>query len=57
MDEIPIYVEMVPSHTVEKKGTNEVKLNNTGAGKRCGAIVWVCATSGKTLATHDNFPW
>ena len=50
MDEIPLYFDIVPSHTVEKKGVMEVRVKSTGSGKRHVTIVLACLASGKTLA-------
>lgn len=49
MDETPLYFDMVPSRTLEKKGAKEVRVKTTGAGKRRVTIVLACLASGKTL--------
>ena len=65
MDETPLYFDMVPSRTIEKKGAKEVRVKSTGAGKRRVTVVF-CLASGKTLppiiifkgksitCTHEN---
>ena len=49
MDETPLYFDLVPSRTIEKKGAKEVRMKSTGAGKRRVTIVLTCLASGKTL--------
>lgn len=49
MDETPLYFDMVPRYTIEKKGAKEVRVKTTGAGKRRVTIVLACLASGKTL--------
>ena len=50
MDETPLYFDMVPSRTVEKKGAKEVRLKSTRAWKRRVTVVLACLASGKTLS-------
>ncbi len=64
MDETPLYFDMVPSRTIEKKGAKEVRVRSTGAEKRRVTVVLACTASGKTLPpmiifkgksiTHNN---
>ena len=49
MDETPLYLDMVPSRTLEQKGKKEVRVRTTGAGKRPVTVVLACTASGKTL--------
>lgn len=49
MDETPLYFDMVPNRTLEKKGAKEVRVKTTGAGKRRVTVVLMCTASGKTL--------
>ena len=46
---------MTPSHTLETKGVNEVRVKTTGAEKRCVSIVLDCTAAGKTLPPMINF--
>ncbi len=48
-DETPIYFDMVPSRTLDKKGVKEVRVKTTGAEKRRVTVVLACTASGKTL--------
>ena len=51
MDETTLYMylNMVPSQIIEKKGAKEVRMKSTVAGKRRVTIVLACLASGKTL--------
>ena len=48
MDETPLYFDMVPSRTLEKKGEKEVRVRTTGAGKTRVTVVLACTASGHT---------
>ena len=55
MDETPLYFDMVPSQTVEKKGVKEVRVKSTGSGKRCVTIVFGLSRIRQDSGTHDHF--
>ena len=55
MDETPLYFDMVPSRTLEKKGAKEVRVKTTGAEKRRITVVLACTASGKTLPPMITF--
>ena len=49
MDETPLFFDMVPSRTLEKRGAKEVRVKSTGAEKRHLTVVLACTGAGKML--------
>ena len=49
MDETPLYFDMVPSRSLEKKGAKDVRVKSTGAQKRHVTVVLACTGAGKML--------
>ena len=49
MDETPVYFDMVPSKTVNKKGAKTMKVRTTGSEKKRITAVPACTASGEML--------
>lgn len=49
MDETPLYFDMIPSRSLEKRGAKEVRVKSTGAQKRHITVVLACTGAGKML--------
>ena len=49
MDETPLYFDMIPSQSLEKRGAKEVRVKSTGAQKQQITVVLACTGAGKTL--------
>ncbi len=49
MDETPMYFDMLPEHTVSKKGVKEVRVRSSGAEKKRLTVVLTCAGDGLTF--------
>lgn len=49
MDETPLFFDMVPGKTVEKKGVKSVRVRTTGSEKRHVTVVLACTASGEML--------
>ena len=49
MDETPLYFDIIPSRSLEKKGAKEVCVKSTVAQKRHVTIVLACSGAGKML--------
>lgn len=49
MDKTPLYFDMIPSRSLEKRGAKEVPVKSTGAQKRHITVVLACTGAGKTL--------
>lgn len=49
MDETPLYFDMIPSRSLEKRGAKKERVESTGAQKRHITIVLACAGTGKML--------
>ena len=50
MDETPLYFDMIPSRTLEKRGAKEVRIKSTGAEKQHITVVLACTGAGKMLS-------
>ena len=55
MDETPLYFDMIPSRSLERKGAKEVRVKSTGAQKRHITVVLACTGAGKML--HQSKAW
>lgn len=49
MDETPMYFDMVPGHTVTKKGARDIQIRSSGAEKRRLTVAVTCAGNGNIL--------
>ena len=49
MDETPLYFDMIPSRSLEKRGAKEVCIKSTGAQKWHITVVLACTGAGKML--------
>ena len=49
MDETPLYFDMIPSRSLEKRGAMEVRVKSTGAQKQHITVVLACTGAGKML--------
>ena len=49
MDETPVYFDMVPSRTVDRKGKKSIKVRTTKSEKRRITAVLACSSTGKML--------
>ena len=49
MDETPMYFDIVPGYTINKKGARNVQIRSSGAEKRRLTIVVTCTGSGDML--------
>ena len=55
MDKTPLYFNMIPSRSLEKKGAKEVRVKSTGAQKRHITMVFACTGAGKMLPPMTIF--
>lgn len=55
MDETPVYLDMIPSRTVNKKGKRSILVRSTNSEKRRITAVMCCNAAGKFLPTLAIF--
>ncbi len=55
MDETPMYFDMVPGYTINKKGAKEVHIRSSGSDKKRMTAVVTCTGSGLMLTTLAIF--
>ena len=48
-DETALYFDMIPSRSLEKRGSRQVRVKSTGAQKRHITVVLACTSAGKML--------
>lgn len=49
MDETPIFLDMVPSKSIDKKGKKSIRIRTTKSEKRRTTAVLACTSNGETL--------
>ena len=55
MDETPLYFDLVPQHTISKKGVKQVPIRSSGAEKRRLNVTLSCTGSGDMLPAYAIF--
>ena len=55
MDETPLYFDLVPQHTISKKGVKQVPIRSSDAEKRRLTVTLACTGSGDMLSAYAIF--
>ena len=51
MDETPVYFDMVPGKSIDRKGSKTIRIRTTGGEKRHLTVVLACSSAGDILPT------
>lgn len=55
MDEVPVYMDMVPTSTLHFKGDSDVQMNNSGHSKDRFTVALTCTAAGTMLKAYVLF--